>query len=137
MSIQFKRPQSPPLILELTPLIDVIFQLLIFFMISSSFLYPALALKLPTLENTIAHSGEQLLVVSVDESGQYFVNHEPVAITQLKNRLEAALADVPSKSVFFRAHKTLPYEQVLDTMHVATQAGCSQFNFIFEQSQKS
>lgn len=134
MSLQFTRPKSEAVRLELAPLIDVIFQLLIFFMISSSFLYPSLSINLPKIETPIVSDQHQELVLSVAKGGDYFLNGDPISKDQLSNALESALAEKTKKSVFFHADNSIPYQQVVEVMNLANAAGAQQFNFIYEDT---
>ncbi|HQU08793.1 MAG TPA: biopolymer transporter ExbD [Opitutales bacterium] len=132
MAVDFRRAKPESLTLELAPLIDVIFQLLIFFMISSSFLYPALKLTLPKLEQTFEDNAEQNLVLSVDGDGHYFINQNAVTLEALPQALQQALSETEDKSVFFRGDHQIPYEKVLELMRMASASGAAQFNFIYE-----
>ncbi len=134
MSLSFKRTRPQTIHLELAPLIDVIFQLLIFFLISSSFLYPSLNITLPKVEAPDRADHQQELVLSVGKTGECFINGQAVQETLLSSRLKAELAQSPRKSVFFHADNTVPYQKVLELMSVANQAGAQQLNFMYEDT---
>ena len=134
MSVVFERPKQSSPRLELTPLIDVIFQLLIFFMISSSFLYPSLDISLPKLEKEQASNNTQRLVVSIDNNGLFFINNHPIDKDSLESAISEGFTNSGQKSVFFRADKKIAYQQVLDVMQIANQAGAEHFNFIYENA---
>lgn len=134
MSLQFTRPKSEGIRLELAPLIDVIFQLLIFFMISSSFLYPSLSINLPKIETPLPSEQQQELVLSVAKEGAYFINGEPTTKAALPSALKHALETNARKSIFFHADNAIPYQQVVEVMNLANAAGAQQFNFIYEDT---
>jgi len=134
MSLKFTRPKSEAVRLELAPLIDVIFQLLIFFMISSSFLYPSLSINLPKIETPEPSDQHQELVLSVAKGGSYFLNGEPTQKELLPGMLKQALESNDRKSLFFHADNSIPYQQVVEVMNLANAAGAQQFNFIYEDT---
>lgn len=134
MSLKFTRPKSEAVRLELAPLIDVIFQLLIFFMISSSFMYPSLSINLPKIETPEPSDQHQELVLSVAKGGSYFLNGEPTQKESLPGALKQALGSNDRKSLFFHADNSIPYQQAVEVMNLANAAGAQQFNFIYEDA---
>ena len=132
MAVNFTRPKADEPTMELTPMIDVIFQLLIFFMISSSFLYPSLQIQLPKVDDKGNVQSNQHLIVSISPEGEYFINNNLVNKEELEHSLREELSELDQKSVFFRADETVPYKQVVDIMKMANSAGALQFNFIYE-----
>ena len=83
--MEFVRPKKVRLSLDMAPLIDIVFQLLIFFMLTSTFLNPAIQLKLPKAIQADARQMEKI-VVSVDGKGDIFVNTQPVSFPTVFSR---------------------------------------------------
>lgn len=131
MAVEFDSQRTQDRPLELTPLIDVIFQLLVFFMLSSHFIEPSLELVLPQLEAEGMHEIPHLMI-HLDDRGELFLNEQHLDEKFLFEALLAELKVNPSKRVFFRGDKGVPYEKVLTIMQQATEAGAEQFNFIYE-----
>ena len=74
---------------DLTPMIDVVFQLLIFFMVTAVFaITPGLDIKLPESEEAQAPEKENLFIV-VDQDGNMKLNHKSVTFATLKEELQA------------------------------------------------
>lgn len=135
MAVDFETPKDNQGGVELTPLIDVIFQLLVFFMLSSSFLYPSLDLVLPQLSETELETTPPMLVINLDEGNNCFVNSEPVPLDQLKELLQVRVAEVDDRAVFLRADENAHYKVVLKIMRIATEAGALQFHFLYEDAE--
>ena len=131
--MEFLRPKRPSLSLDLAPLIDIVFQLLIFFMLSSSFLNPALKLSLPKAQIHDSKVPEQI-VVSIDQAGKVFVNRTQVQMADLKIQLERRLSQDSKKSVHIRGDKEMPYKYFVRVMDVARQAGAKQVNIVHEEA---
>ena len=80
-----KKEMSMP---DLTPMIDVVFQLLIFFMVTAVFaVTPGLDIKLPEAEEAQAPEKENLFIV-VDQDGNMKLNHKDVTFATLKDELQ-------------------------------------------------
>lgn len=130
--MQIIRARKPSLSLDLAPLIDVVFQLLIFFMLTSAFTSPAMKIDLPR-----AASGEQSqqnqIVIGVDESGQLTLNGRPSSLADLKNDLRDLLADDPDKPIQLHGDKNMAYRYFVEVMDVARLAGAKQINIVHQK----
>jgi biopolymer transport protein ExbD len=127
----FIRPKRVSARLDMAPLIDVVFLLLIFFMLTSSFLQPSIPLALPQAA-AADEPPPAPVFVSVDESGLVYVNQEPVAREEFIAKLGAVLAGRDDQTVNFRGDRTMPYEVFVALMAEARQAGAVQFNIVHE-----
>lgn len=127
----FIRPKRVSARLDMAPLIDVVFLLLIFFMLTSSFLQPSIPLALPQAA-AADEPPPAPVFVSVDESGVVYVNQEPVARAEFIAKLGAVLAGRDDQTVNFRGDRTMPYEVFVALMAEARQAGAVQFNIVHE-----
>ncbi|MBB1487491.1 ExbD/TolR family protein [Oceanospirillum sediminis] len=88
--MKFRRSHTEPVSLNMTPLIDVVFLLLIFFMVSTTFDRPSeLKLQLPEVTNgsEIPASAQSVMLISIKDNGQVFLNEN--AVTYLPDALDA------------------------------------------------
>ena len=127
----FIRPKRVSARLDMAPLIDVVFLLLIFFMLTSTFLQPSIPLALPQAA-AADEPPPAPVFVSVDQSGVVYVNQEPVERDAFAAQLGAVLAGRDDKTVNFRGDRTMPYEVFVALMAEARQAGAVQFNIVHE-----
>lgn len=106
--------------INITSLIDVIFMLVIFFMIGSTFEKPALAVSLPR-----ASSGEMMrrpmLTVSLDQEGVLYLEGERIQEETLKQRLQAYREEEPE--VALDCDGRLAFQRVTEIMDLLTGAG--------------
>ena len=131
--MEFIRPKRISLGLDMAPLIDIVFLLLIFFMLSSSFLNPALKLDLPQAVKHDVNEPQQV-VVSIDRAGKIFINTIETSMNQFKTRLETKLAGDSKKSIHLRGDKDMPYRFFVQVMDLARQAGARQINIVHEEN---
>lgn len=127
----FIRPRRISLSLDMAPLIDVVFQLLIFFMLSSSFLNPSLKLDLPKALTQDPPERDRL-VLTIDRQGNIFVNTAKTSVAELKSRLSEKLISDPKKSIHLRGDENMPYRLFVQAMDIARQAGARQINIVHE-----
>ncbi len=116
---------------DLTPLIDVIFQLLIFFMLTNTFAAPALEITLPQLNQSEEAKQQEIITVSLSVNGNIEINGKP--IHSISEALPPLLREKQSKAVFFRADKQCAYNDVLSLIQKLTDAGAGQINFVYEE----
>lgn len=125
MNLRPRRPEDPDV--NLTPLIDVVFLLLIFFMVSTTFRQEAdIAIELPKAAQDPAPAERQRLVVHIDALGRYFVNDQALAATDLetlKTALLEAAGDERNLPFVIRAAGDTPHQAVVTVMDAASQLG--------------
>lgn len=125
--MNFKRQKLEEVSVNLTPLIDVVFLLLIFFMVSTTFTKESrLTLELPEASGDPAPQELVPLEVIVDAQGQYMVNQLTVVTPNLKG-LKAAIAEVAggdtTQPVVITADAKAPHQSVIRAMDAAGQLG--------------
>ena len=121
--MNFRQLRRPEVSINLTPLIDVVFLLLIFFMISASFSeMTQLVVELPEAEG-VAEATDTALMLSIDATGSMTLNGEPVSSDP--QRLSEAIrqhirgnTDIP---VTLSADAMTPHQYVITAMDVAAQ----------------
>lgn len=123
----FYRKRKDELTLNLTPLIDVVFLLLIFFMVSTSFTRDTqIALSLPTADGESAEKSNDLIEINIDINGNYFVNGHGLVNNQ-KSTLVKALNRIvgadKNKPVIISSDAKTSYQNVITAMDAAGQAG--------------
>jgi len=110
--------------LNLTPLIDAVFLLLVFFMVTSVFVKATqLKIELPIAENYDQIDQEKKLNLLVSAEGQLEFNGQLVSMGQLAGVLESERLRSGSGTLIVTADAQTPHGFVLDAMEVAVQAG--------------
>ncbi|MBN2008001.1 biopolymer transporter ExbD [candidate division KSB1 bacterium] len=110
-------------IINITSLIDVLFLLLIFFMVSSTFIeQPAMKLELPESKSA-ANERIKDVVLEVRTSDELYINGEKVNQDVLEKRLTEILPTLEEPTLILKADKTVPYGIVVGIMDVAKITG--------------
>jgi biopolymer transport protein ExbD len=113
--------------LSVTPLIDVLFLLIIFFMLTGTFKrvgelelqLPRSSTAIPPVEDDQLHQVELLVI----EGGRLILNGEDVEMPQLKRQLEVILGNDPQSRVMIKAEKGIQHGQVVLLLDIVREAG--------------
>jgi len=137
MRLQDKRRDEEPEV-NLTPLIDVVFLLLIFFMVSTTFDKQAeLNIELPEASGKITESKQFKVEISIDAQGHYFINNRRVRdekLATLKRALSDTVAGHAKPKLIISADRKTPHEYVIRAMDAARQLGLTHLTFATRQS---
>ena len=109
---------------DLTPMIDVVFQLLIFFMVTAVFaITPGLDIKLPEAEEAQAPEKENLFIV-VDQDGNMKLNHKSVTFATLKEELQAKRQLLDNTTmIIIQGDERSTHGLIVQIMDIARQVG--------------
>ena len=140
--MNFRKGMSDYVEVNLTPLIDVVFLLLIFFMVTTTFNKDAkININLPTTTNAMASPTKMPLEVIIDSNGKFFVDGREV----LNNKPET-LFRAMTQALNERGEKTPPliisadsstnYQAVVTAMDIAGRLGMTNFSMATSQSQR-
>ncbi|MBR1765972.1 MAG: biopolymer transporter ExbD [Bacteroidales bacterium] len=117
---------------------DLVFLLLIFFMITSTLISPnAIPLLLP--ESSSETRVKQDVTVYIDDAFNFYIGTEPVTVANLKDGLAAQLAANAEDGVVLRADKTVPVEHVvtvIDAVNAVNNATGANHKVILATSPK-
>ena len=118
--------------INLTPLIDVVFLLLIFFMVSTTFdRHAKLKVQLPEASAKMQQMQEEPIVLSIDASGKYYINDRQVVNTKLdtlKRALRKSVGDKKDVALVLRADAKTPHQSVVRAMDAASQLGLTRLS---------
>ena len=117
--------QGPAIGVNLTPLIDVVFILLIFFVVTSSFVKEAgIDVSRPSAQTAVRQERGNI-IVAINANGEIWIDKRAVDPRSVRTHVERLHAENPEGSVVIVADKALPLEQVVDVMDQVRLAGVS------------
>jgi biopolymer transport protein ExbD len=128
-------PEDSDAHFELTPMIDVVFLLIAFFMVLTNFITRELiALEIPIAEEaSVPDEQRDRQFISIQADGTLFFGAMPIDYDELAERLVRALDANPSMRVYLRADATAPHRHINDVMAACAEAGI--FDLIFATNQ--
>ena len=107
--------QDLPPKINILPMIDVIFAILVFFIVSSLYLTRSegLPVNLPSAKTAEVQKTKQI-TVSLDREGKLTIDGKPSQIKQLKTEIDQLISSESSATVIVNADKTVEHGQVVD-----------------------
>jgi biopolymer transport protein ExbD len=109
--------------LDMTPLIDVVFLLLIFFLLTSSYVVPqAIGLKLPR-SRTAEPTAPSPVVVVLRADGRVVLDGRPLSLEALTAALRAAIAVAPDRAVSLESDADVSVQRLLSAVDAIRDAG--------------
>jgi biopolymer transport protein ExbD len=118
--------------INMTPLVDVMLVLLIVFIITVPVMKHAISVNLPAATSTPLQIKPEMLLLSVDAQGGFYLNQRPLDALQLASALQAEAGKQPQPDLQLRGDKAARYEFVAEAMAVAKHAGLHKIAFVTE-----
>jgi biopolymer transport protein ExbD len=123
MRFSNRREEEPRI--SIAPLIDIVFLLLIFFLVTSHFdIASGVRIDLPKVSKRIAEEEEDNRVtLIIDKSAQTYLEGEKIDLNSLKKRLEALIRQKGFLHLILQADKDVSHGKVVQIMDLAKNAG--------------
>ena len=124
--MKFKKKKSPDVSLEITPLVDVIFLLLIFFVLSTQFIdLKTMSIDLPSIDKkTMSNLPENRVKIEISKEGEVLINNTTISEFSLKS-LNEELSLIPSniKTAIISADSDTRYQYIVTIMESLNSNG--------------
>lgn len=125
MLVHQKRKPRYQIEMPLTSLIDIVFMLLIYFMLTANFIVEeGIAIKLPQADQSAAQEEvSEEITVFVNSAGGTYIGGEPVPESELMATLQKMIGDQPDRLVIIKADRTVVLNSAVRVMDIAKSAG--------------
>lgn len=131
-----RRSRRSSLQLDVTPMADIVFLLLIFFMLSSTFIsQPGIDIKLPKARAREIRAEKQL-IVTITRENEIFVNKSRITYRDLEKEIRLRLARMTDKVVVIRADASVKHGTVVEALDKARSAGAHKLAIATQQNKK-
>ena len=117
-----KRRSSPEI--ELTPLVDVVFQLIIFFVLTAAFVQGSITVSLP--EGTGQPVSQTPLVINVNQNGEIFVNDKKAEIPEAVDLAREVVSQ--GRPILLAGDKRTPYEAIVRVLNALKEGGIDEIS---------
>ncbi len=139
MAIQLNKGRANSL-LDLTPMIDMVFNLLIFFMVITNFAQEerSIPVQLPAGSEAMPLTAKpKEIFVNVDQTGRYFVQSKLLTEQELgKLLVDSAINNPTSQAVQIRADERAPWKFVARAQYLCNQAGIHDYSAVMDSESK-
>jgi biopolymer transport protein ExbD len=124
--------------INMTPMIDVVFNLLVFFLLSATYITEErqLELQVPAVPSAApAVSAPSDLVINIASEGAISINEQVLSIEGLEQRLESARKNFPDQGVSIRGDKQAAYEFVAKVLSVCKRVGIRRIDVMVQEQE--
>jgi biopolymer transport protein ExbD len=136
--MKIKRKPLKKARIEIIPMIDVIFFLLVFFMISSLAhdKFNTISVNLPKTSSK-ANAVKQKITLSIESSGKLYLNQSEVTLKALPEVLSHIMKDMPDETVIVNADQNVNYGLVMGAIDAAKSIGVRKFALLSKHEGQS
>jgi biopolymer transport protein ExbD len=117
---------------DITPLLDVVFQLLLFFILTSALVQPGVELDLPESDQS-NKALEADLIISVDKEGRVFFNDMMVNLEEIESSLRFFTTQNNDGTIILRVDNALPYGKFFSILDASRKAGIENLHLAYEE----
>jgi len=124
MSRRRKRPLEE-VSFQITPMIDLTFLLLIFFMVTQKITEQQLQVpvRLPVAISAVPPEKTEREIINLDGEGNFYIGDRPVTTEELLAHLRMRFVDFPPLQIYLRADKDTPTKRIREVVEMATEVG--------------
>lgn len=135
--MKFPHPNKKDASFNLTPLIDVVFLLLIFFMLTTTFvnLENRIKVDLPTGDFAAAEPSENI-IVTITENNTIYLNGKLIDPLKLTESIAAEIKDEPEKIVILEADKNVLHGKVIRVLDLLKKGGAERIAIATQPTEK-
>lgn len=121
--MRFRQKKEPDQAVDISPLIDMVFILLIFFMVSTTFVKDMkLDLERPGATSA-SRASSKTIKVYLDNQAQTYIDNQPVKVWALQSKLRDMLRASTEKSVLVVTDETVPVEKLIEVVDQCRMSG--------------
>ena len=133
MGMHFSKRPRPSIQAPLTSLIDIVFMLLIYFLLTTNFMVDeGIKVQLPKADASSPQVHKEL-VVFVDSKGQTWIGQEKITQDQLYASIKSELAKRRRKAVIIKADRSLVLNKAVQVMDLVKAAGAEKMSLATEK----
>ena len=110
--------------IDMTPLIDIMFQLLLFFILSTTFRNaPSFEVNLPEASTDQINQRDNSMTITLTEDEEIVIDNQPVIKEEVLKILSKSVTENPGVMLVIEADQTVPHGKVVELMDAAQEAG--------------
>lgn len=132
--MRLRRPRRTAMsLIDAAPMTDMVFQVLLFFIISSSFVVePGIKITLPE-SKTAELQADKRVMITVDKDQKIFIDERLIPADDLERQLRLRLPQYADRTVIIRADRSVPHGLVVRVMDAAKLAGATKLAIATER----
>ncbi|MBC8750768.1 MULTISPECIES: ExbD/TolR family protein [Paraburkholderia] len=116
--------------INITPMLDLAYVLLIIFIIMTTASVQGIKVDLPKASSSTSLAKPQTKAITVSDSGQIFLDAYPVSMTELEDRLRTQKALTPEFPIVLKGDSAVAYQKVMDVLDLLRRLDLSQVGLV-------
>jgi len=130
-----KRKRYREVHIEFTPLIDLVFSLVMFFAISTTIVSPNQGMKIELPKAETVNENKEALTLSITADKKFFLNSREIQPQFIQSIVKEIIRRDRHAQIIISGHKSVPYGTIIETMDNIRLGGC--FDLILEAEKKT
>ena len=133
MSAEVKGDSEPYDDINITPMVDLTFVLLLIFIIMTTASVQGVKVNLPKASNSPSLAAPKTKAVTVTAEGNIFLDTYPVTMPELESRLASLYAADPKLPVVIKGDSTVQYQLIMDVLDLTGRVGITQIGLVTQK----
>jgi biopolymer transport protein ExbD len=134
--MQVQQENKPYDDINVTPMLDLAYVLLLIFIIMTTASVQGIKVNLPKASNTPSLAKPKTKAVTINETGQIFLDAYPVTIAELETRLAQLKAADPELPVVVKGDSKVQYEKVIEVLDLIGRLDITQLGLVTQRLTK-
>ena len=127
----YQKEEKELISINITPLIDIVFLLLVFFMLATSFIQKStIEVNLSSGKNVEIENEKNTIVLIINKKGQIYLNKKLINISSIRNEVISIIEKNPKSKILIKSDKKLAVQKVIRLIEEVRLAGTDNIKLI-------
>ena len=127
----YQKEEKEFISINITPLIDIVFLLLVFFMLATSFIQKStIEVNLSSGETVQIENQKNNVVLILNKTGKIYLNNKLISISNIKNEIIKIIDNKPEQKFLIKSHKKIAVQKVIRLIEEVRLAGTDNIKLV-------
>ena len=127
----YQREEKELISINITPLIDIVFLLLVFFMLATSFIQKStIEINLSSGKTVKINNAKNTAIVILNKKGLIYLNNKLIKVTNIRNEIKNIIEKNPKYKILIKSHKKVPVQKVIRLIEEVRLAGTDNIKLV-------
>ena len=127
----YQREEKELISINITPLIDIVFLLLVFFMLATSFIQKStIEINLSSGKTVKIDNAKNTAIVILNKKGLIYLNNKLIKVTNIRNEINNIVEKNPKYRILIKSHKKVPVQKVIRLIEEVRLAGTDNIKLV-------
>ena len=127
----YQKEEKELISINITPLIDIVFLLLVFFMLATSFIQKStIEVNLSSEKTTEVDNKKNNVVLILNKKGLIYLNNKLINVSNIRNEISNIVKKNPKYSVLIKSHKKIPVQKLIRLIEEVRLAGTDNIKLV-------